>query len=293
MSIAFLGLGSMGSGIAANLIKAGHEMTVWNRSAAKCEPLVAAGATAAKSPMEAASDASVVFTMLADDAALMAVLDGDDGLLHGMPRNTLHVSLSTISVATAEKVADAHKSHGQRYISAPVCGRPDAAAAAKLFGVAAGLAADIDEAEPLFAAISQRVFRVGETPAHANLVKLCGNFTIMAAIEAMAEGMALAEKGGVPRATLHEVLTGTIFNTPVYVNYGKAIVEGRYTPPGFKAPLGLKDMRLAGESAEKYRVPMPLLSLLRDHLVETIAKEGEDIDWSGIGRTISKNAGLS
>ena len=292
MSIAFLGLGSMGSGIAANLLKAGHEVTVWNRSADKCDPLVALGAAAASSPLEAAADASVVFTMLADDPALITVLHGDEGLLQGMPRNTLHVSLSTISVATADRVADAHKSHGQRYLSAPVFGRPEAAAAAKLFIVAGGAAADIDEAEPLFAAISQRVFRVGETPSQANLVKLCGNFTIMAAIEAMAEGMALAEKGGVPRAVLHEVLTGTLFNSPVYVNYGKAIVENRYTPPGFKAALGLKDMRLAGESAEKYRVPMPLLSLLRDHLLETLAKEGEDIDWSGIGLTIGKNAGL-
>ncbi len=292
MVIAFLGLGSMGSGVAANLVKAGHDVTVWNRSASKTEALVAAGATAAKTPTEAASDAAVVFTMLSDDAALTAVLHGEDGLLQGMPRNTLHVSLSTISVATADKAAEAHAAHGQRYISAPVFGRPEAAAAAKLFVVAAGAPADLDEAEPLFGAIGQRVFRVGDTPSQANLIKLCGNFTILAAIEAMAEGMTLAEKGGVSKAALHEVLVGTIFDAPVYQNYGKAIVENRYTPAGFKAPLGLKDMRLASESAERYRVPMPLLSLLRDQLVQTIANEGEEIDWSGIGRTVGKNAGL-
>lgn len=292
MSIAFLGLGSMGSGIAANLVKAGHDVTVWNRSAAKTAPLVEAGATAAKTPVEAASDAGVVFTMLADDAAVLSVLNGDNGLLDGMAGDTLHVSLSTISVATADRLAAAHKDHGQRYISAPVFGRPEAAASARLFVVAAGAGADIDEAQPLFDAIGQRTFRVGETPSQANLVKLCGNFAILAAIETMGEAMALAQKGGVPKAVLHEVLTGTLFGAPVYQNYGKILVEETYTPAGFKAPLGLKDMRLAGESAEKYRVPMPLLSLLRDHLVQTIATEGEDIDWSGIGRTIGKNAGL-
>ncbi len=292
MSIAFLGLGSMGSGIAAALVKAGHDVAVWNRTAAKTAALVEQGARAAKTPAEAASDAEVVFTMVADDPALLAVLHGESGLLAGMASGTLHVSLSTISVATADRVAAAHEDHGQRYISAPVFGRPDAAAAAKLFVVAAGAAADLDEAQPLFDQIGQRTFRVGEKPSQANLVKLCGNFAILAAIETMGEAMALAQKGGVPKATLHEVLTGTLFGSPIYQNYGKILVEERYTPPGFKAPLGLKDMRLAGESAEKYRVPMPLLSLLRDHLVQTIATEGEEIDWSGIGRTISRNAGL-
>lgn len=292
MSIAFLGLGSMGSAVAGNLVKAGHDVAVWNRTATKTAPLVEAGALAAATPLEAASDAAVVFTMVADDGALLALMDGDDGLLAGMARDTLHVSLSTIAVATADKVAAAHANHGQRFVSAPVFGRPEAAAAAKLFVVAAGADADIDEAQPLFETIGQKVFRVGTTPSQANLVKLCGNFAILAAIETMGEAMALAQKGGVPKAALHEVFTGTLFGAPIYHTYGSILVEERYTPPGFKAPLGLKDMRLAGEAAEKYRVPMPLLSLLRDHLVQTIAVEGDDIDWSGIGRTIARNAGL-
>ena len=292
MSIAFIGLGGMGSAIAGNLVKAGHEVTVWNRSRGKADALVAGGAREATTAAEAVADAAIVFSMLADDPALLAVLAGEEGLLQGLPEGSLHVSMSTISVATADKVAALHKEHGQRYISAPVFGRPEAAAAAKLFVVAAGTAADIDEAAPYFDQIGQKLFRVGETPSHANLIKLCGNFAILAAIETMGEAMALAEKGGVPKATLFEVLTGTLFDAPVYKNYGKMIVDARYTPAGFKAPLGLKDMRLAGESAEKYRVPMPLLSLLRDHLTQTIAQEGDDIDWSGIGKTIGKNAGL-
>jgi 3-hydroxyisobutyrate dehydrogenase-like beta-hydroxyacid dehydrogenase len=230
--------------------------------------------------------------MLADDSALHAALSGDDGLLAGLPKGALHVSLSTIAVATADHVAALHHERGQRYVSAPVFGRPDAAAAGRLFIAAAGAAADLDEAEPVFAAIGQKVFRIGDKPSAANLVKLCGNFAILATIETMAEAMALAEKGGVPKAKLLEVLTGTLFDAAVYRTYGSILVEERFTPAGFKAPLGLKDMRLVGEAADKSRVAMPLLSLVRDHLLETIAKEGEDIDWSGIGKTVARNAGL-
>lgn len=292
MTVAFLGLGGMGAAMATNLVKGGQEVVVWNRSPARTEPLVAAGAKAAATPAQAVRDATVAISMLADDAALFAVLEGDDGLLAGLPRGALHVSMSTIAVATAERVAAQHQERGQRYLSAPVFGRPDAAAAAKLFIVAAGAGADIDAAAPLFDLMGQKLFRIGDEPAHANLVKLCGNFTILAAIEAMAEAMALAAKAGVPKAKLYEVFTGTLFDAPVYRNYGKLIVDGSYRPAGFKAPLGLKDMRLAGESAERHRVPMPLLSLLRNHLVQTIAQEGEDIDWSGIGATVARNAGL-
>ena len=291
MEIGFLGLGAMGAGIAANLVK-GNALAVWNRTAAKAEPLVAAGAARAATPREAGAGKAVVLSMLADDGALEAALSGPDGLIGGLPEGALHVSLSTISVATADAVAARHAERGQRYVSAPVFGRPEAAAAGKLFIAAAGATADLDEAEPLFAAIGQKVFRVGARPSAANLVKLCGNFAILAAIETLAEAMALAEKGGVPKAKLLEVLTGTLFDAPVFRNYGAILVEERFTPAGFKAPLGLKDMRLVGESAEKHRVPMPLLGLLRDHLLETIAREGEDIDWSGIGKTVAGSAGL-
>lgn len=292
MSISFVGLGSMGLGMAGNLLAAGHELTVWNRSRGKAADLVGRGAREARTPAEAVRDARIVFSMLSDDHALLSVLEGEDGVLAGMMEGALHVSQSTVSVATAKRAEAMHAERGLRYVAAPVFGRPEAAAAAKLFVVAAGKGADLDEAEPFLAAIGQKTFRIGDTPSAANLVKLCGNFTILAAIETMAEAMTLAEKGGVSKATLLEVLTGTLFGSPIYQTYGSILVDERFTPPGFKAPLGLKDMRLAAEAAEATRVPMPLLSLLRDHLVETIAKEGEEIDWSGIGRTIARNAGL-
>jgi 3-hydroxyisobutyrate dehydrogenase-like beta-hydroxyacid dehydrogenase len=282
----------MGAAIAGNLVRARHEVTVWNRSAEKARTLVAGGATLAASPREVAASSDVILSMLADDAALSAVLSGNDGVLAGLKPGALHVSMSTISVATSENATARHSEHQQHFLAAPVFGRPDAAAAAKLFVVCAGAPADFESAKPLFEAIGQRTFYVGEKPSAANLVKLCGNFMILAAIEAMGEAMALGQKGGVPKAKLLEVLTGTLFDAPVFRTYGTILAEEKFRPAGFAAPLGLKDMRLASQAAEAERVPTPLLSLLRDHLLQTIATEGEDIDWSGIGRTIAKNAGL-
>jgi 3-hydroxyisobutyrate dehydrogenase-like beta-hydroxyacid dehydrogenase len=292
MKIGFIGLGNMGAAIAANLLKAKHEVVVWNRSAAKARPLMEAGAVLASSPKDAAHGREAVFTMLADDAALNAVLHGEDGLMAGLDKGATHISMSTIAVATADRLADDHGAKQQRFVCAPVFGRPEAAAAAKLFIVAAGDTQTLDLADPLFRAVGQRVFRVGEKPSAANLVKLCGNFMILSAIESMAEAMTLAEKGGVPKDLLLEVLTGSLFDIPLFKNYGRALAEQRFKPAGFTAPLGLKDMRLAGESAESLRVPMPLLGILRDHLLQAIATEGPDIDWSGIGAAVRKNAGL-
>jgi 3-hydroxyisobutyrate dehydrogenase-like beta-hydroxyacid dehydrogenase len=282
MKIGFIGLGNMGAGIAANLLRAGHEVAVWNRSPQKARSLIDQGAVPAKSPGGAASEREIVMTML-----------GSEGLLDGLRRGALHVSLSTISVAAAERTARLHAERGQRFLSAPVFGRPEAAEAAKLFVVAAGTRAAFDAASTALGAISQRVFYIGETPSSANLVKLCGNFAILSAIEAMAEAMTLAQKGGVSKRQLLEIFTGTLFDTPVYRNYGAALVEDRFRPAGFAAPLGLKDMRLVGQAADALRVPMPVLNVLRDHLLQTIGVEGEDIDWSGIALTIAKNGGVN
>jgi 3-hydroxyisobutyrate dehydrogenase-like beta-hydroxyacid dehydrogenase len=292
MRIGFIGLGHMGAAIAANLLRARHEVAVWNRSADKARPLVEAGATLVDSPKAAAALSEVAFSMLADDAALNSVLGGEHGVLAGLRPSALHVSMSTIGVATADEVASLHRNRGQHFLCAPVFGRPEAAAAAKLFVVASGEAQSLKTATPLLASISQRVFYLGEAPSAASLVKLCGNFMILSAIEALAEALALGEKGGVPPKKLLEVLTGSLFDTPVYRNYGAAILDKGYRPAGFAAPLGLKDMRLVGHSAETLRVPMPLLGILRDHLLQAIAQQGEDVDWSAIGGSVAKNAGL-
>jgi 3-hydroxyisobutyrate dehydrogenase-like beta-hydroxyacid dehydrogenase len=292
MRIGFIGLGNMGAAIAANMVRARHDVAIWNRSPEKGRPLVDAGATLVESPKAAAAGRDVVFTMLAEDAALDSVLAGERGLIAGLKPGALHVSMSTIAVATAERVGAMHRTQGQHFLCAPVFGRPTAATEAKLFIVAAGDSADLQTATPLFGVVSQRVFYLGATPSAASLVKLCGNFMILSTIEALGEAMALAEKGGVTKLQLLEVLTGSLFDSPIYRTYGPILAEERFKPAGFAAPLGLKDMRLVSQSAESLRVPMPLLSLLRDHLLQTIAQQGEDVDWSAIAHAIKKNAGL-
>ncbi|KQS51279.1 NAD(P)-dependent oxidoreductase [Sphingomonas sp. Leaf198] len=286
MRIGFIGLGQMGGAIAANLLKAGHEVTVWNRSTDKTDALVDAGAARAARPVDAAQG-DLVMTMLADDRAVEDVAFGEGGIV-GAP--ALHVGHSTISIALADRLATDSGTGG--YVSAPVFGRPPAAAAGKLFVVAAGVEAALDRCEPVFADIGQRTFRIGDKPSAANLVKLSGNFMIMAAVEAMAEAMTLAEKGGVDRQTLLEVLTGTLFGAPVYHIYGEILLEDRFRPAGFAAPLGLKDMTLADAAATSLGAPMPLLGIVRDHLRSVIATEGPDIDWAGIALAIRKSAKL-
>jgi len=292
MKIGFVGLGNMGAPIATNLVRAGHDVIVWNRSAEKARPLVAAGAALSANPREACIGREAVATMLADDAALDAVLSGENGIYAGLAAGALHISMSTIAVLSAERIAAQHAERKQGFLSAPVFGRPEAAVAAKLFVVSGGDPAQLRIATPILEAISQKLFNVGEKPSAANLVKLCGNFMILSAIEAMGEAMTLAAKGGVAKTKLLEVLTGTLFDAPLFHNYGAILVEEKFRPAGFAAPLGLKDMRLVSQAAEAERVPMPLLNVLRDHLLQTIANEGDDFDWSGIARSIAKNAGL-
>ena len=286
MRVGFIGLGQMGSAIATNLLTAGHDLTVWNRSADKAKDLVAAGARLAGSPAEAAQG-DVVMTMLADDVAVEAVVYGENGILAAP---ALHVSHSTIGVPLVERLTQDHAVHSG-FVSAPVFGRPSAAQAATLFVVAAGESEVIDRCKPLFEAMGQRTFRVGTSPSAANLVKLGGNFMIMAAVEAMAEAMTLVEAGGVDRRAMLEVLTGTIFNAPVYSLYGELLVEDQFRPAGFAAPLGLKDMNLVDAAATASRVSMPVLSVVRDHLRSTIANHGSDVDWAGIALAVRQAAG--
>ncbi len=290
MEIGFIGLGHMGSAIAGNLVRAGHEVTVWNRSADKARPLVEAGARLAETPAGAAGG-KVVFTMLANDGAVEGVVFGEAGVLPSAAR-PIHVSMSTISVALAERLTEAHAAAGGDYVSAPVFGRPEAAQAAKLSVVAAGDEKALAFCDPLFAAISQRVFKVGAEPKMANVIKLCGNFMIMAAIESLAESMTLAAKNGVDKAVLLDVLTNTLFGAPVYRTYGDILLAERFEPAGFAAPLGLKDMNLADAAALASRVSMPFLAVLRTQLVTTIARHGENIDWSALGKVVAENSGL-
>ncbi len=289
MNIGFLGLGNMGEPIAANLLAAGHQVTVWNRTAAKAKPLVEKGARLAKSVAEAAAN-EIVFTMVADDRALEQILDS--GLADHLPKNAVHVSLSTISVDMAEKLKKLHQEHQQLFISAPVFGRPEAAAAKKLWVVAAGERKALDQAHSALEAIGQSVFEIGNDPVQANVAKISGNFLIASALEAMGEAVMLVRKYGLDPVKYMDFMTSTLFSAPVYKNYGMKIAKEEYEPVGFRAPLALKDMRLAIAAGEGKTAPLPLASLLRDHMLMTIAHYGEDVDWSMIAKLAAEHAGL-
>jgi 3-hydroxyisobutyrate dehydrogenase-like beta-hydroxyacid dehydrogenase len=291
MKVGFIGLGQMGSGMAANLLKAGHEVWVYNRTPGKSTRLVQMGAHA-PAELSAVCASDVVMTMLANDAALESVVFGNAGVLANMPKKAIHVSCSTISVALSKRLAAAHQSVGQGYLSAPVFGRPEAAAAAKLFIVVGGAAEVIQSCMPLFDSIGQKTFVMSERPEAANLVKISGNFLIASVIEALGEAIALIGKGGVDRKQYLELLTSTLFNAPVYKTYGNLIVEGKFEPAGFAAPLGQKDIHLALDAADTLRVPMPIASLLRDRFLSLLARGGESLDWSAIGQLAARDAGI-
>ncbi len=290
MKLGFIGLGQMGTGMAANLLKAGHQVTVYNRTPAKAEALVAAGASAAASIAEACRG-DAVLTMMSDDAALEAVVGGEGGILASLGQGAIHVSCSTISVALSRSLAAAHEAAGQRFVAAPVFGRPNVAAAGELAVVLAGAADALEASMPLFEAIGRKTFRVSDAPEAANLVKLSGNFLIASVIESLGEAMALVGKAGVDRQAYLDILTQTLFGAPVYQTYGRLIAERKFEPAGFAAPLGRKDIRLVLSAAEELNVPLPLASLLRDRFLALLAQGGERLDWSAIGALAAKDAG--
>ena len=290
MKLGFIGLGRMGAGMAANLIEAGHEVSVYNRTPDRRAALIERGALAASS-IAAACRGDAVITMLADDHAVESVVFGDEGIMDALDGGAIHISMSTISVALSERLAAAHAEVGQRFVAAPVFGRPDAAAAAKLFIVTAGARDVIDACKPLFETLSQKHFVIGERPELANLVKLSGNFLLASVIEALGEAMALVGKAGLDRREYLDFLTETLFPTPIYKTYGALIAERRFEPAAFAAPLGHKDIRLALAAGESLRVPLPLASLLRDRFLTLLAHGGEALDWSAIGGLATIDAG--
>jgi 3-hydroxyisobutyrate dehydrogenase-like beta-hydroxyacid dehydrogenase len=295
MNIAFIGLGNMGSPMAANLIKAGHKLTVYNRTRSRAEKLQSV--SVANTPGEAVAGAEVAITMLADDHALESLVfgkgdSGKDGVLDSLPPNAIHVSMSTISVALSRRLGAAHAERKQHYVSAPVFGRPEAAAAAKLFIVAAGPAAQIERCRPLFDVMGQKTFVAGDDASGANLMKLTGNFLITAVIEGLAESFALVRKAGLDANLFHEILTDSLFNAPIYKTYGALINSQKFKPAGFKLPLGLKDNRLLLAAAEENAVAMPMASLVRDRFLAALGQGMGELDWSAISKLSAKDAGL-
>jgi 3-hydroxyisobutyrate dehydrogenase-like beta-hydroxyacid dehydrogenase len=290
MKVGFIGLGHMGAGMAANLLRAGHELVVYNRTQGKVQALVERGAHAATQVADACHGDAVI-TMLADDDAVEGVAFGEQGVVGSVRKGAVHISMSTISVALSKRLAAAHTSAGQRFVAAPVFGRPDAAAAAKLFIVTAGAPEALDACSPLFAAMGQKTIAVGDEPPAANLVKLSANFLLATVIESLGEAMALVGKAGVDLHRYLDVLTSTVFTAPIYRTYGELIAAQSFEPAGFAAPLGHKDIRLALAAAEALRVPMPFASVLHDRFLTLLAHGGEALDWSAIGHLAAEDSG--
>jgi 3-hydroxyisobutyrate dehydrogenase-like beta-hydroxyacid dehydrogenase len=293
MKIGFIGLGNMGSAMARNVVsRAGHDLTVYNRTRSRAEAFASLGARIAETPADAAAGAEALITMLADDTSVEAVIFSPGNAIEALPPGAVHISMSTISVKLSRRLAASHREKQQHYLAAPVFGRPDAAAAAKLFVVAAGSAEQIERCRPLFDGIGQKTFVVGEEAHAANVVKLAGNFLITTVIESLAEALAFGRKLGIDPHAFLDILTNSLFTAPVYRNYGSMIASDTFEPAGFKMPLGLKDNRLLLAAAEEAAVPMPMASLIHDRFVAALAQGLGEADWAAIARISYQDAGL-
>jgi 3-hydroxyisobutyrate dehydrogenase-like beta-hydroxyacid dehydrogenase len=276
VQVGFIGLGRMGEVMARRLVDAGHEVTVYNRTASKLASLTAAGAKAAPSVGDAARSTGLVMTMLSDDAALASV--GAE-LAQALPAGGVHVAMGTHSVAAVRALAQTHAALGQHLISAPVLGRPEAVAAGRATIVAAGPEGAIGRCAPLFEAIGRRTFAAGAEPSGAAAVKVANNFLLACAIEALGEAFSLVEKSGVDPTVFHEVVTDGLFACPAYTTYAGMIVNKAYDPPGFTARLGLKDINLTLAAGEAAQAPLPSANIVRDRLLGAIANGDGDRDW--------------
>jgi 3-hydroxyisobutyrate dehydrogenase-like beta-hydroxyacid dehydrogenase len=290
MKVGFIGLGRMGAAIAGNLVGAGHEVTVWNRSREALAPLLELGAKAAAAPREALQG-DVLVTMLANDAAFRDIgLDGP--LLSSAAKSLVHVNASTVSIAFVRRLAKAHADADIAYVAATVFGRADVAAAGKLTVATAGPAASIERAMPILRVVGEHVFVVGEEPEKANLVKVAGNLMLATVIESFGEAFALVRKGGIDANVFYDVITAGLFAAPAYKGYGRLILDETYEPPGFTLKLGLKDIELALAAGDEMIVPLPLASLLRDHFLEAIAAGYGEKDWVSLASLLAAKAGL-
>ncbi|HYZ85965.1 MAG TPA: NAD(P)-dependent oxidoreductase [Bryobacteraceae bacterium] len=291
MKVGFIGLGKMGTGMVRSLLRAGHQVWVYNRTRDKAEALAKEGAQVAPSIAELCRASEAVFTMLSDDSAVENVVFSEGGLAASLAHGAVHISSSTISTAMARRLMAEHARRQQGFISATVFGRPDAAEAGKLLVVAGGPPDLVERLRPLFEAVGRQTLLAGGESWHANAVKLCGNFMIACVLEAIGEAMATLRKADVGPHRFLDVMNA-FFGSPIYENYGRIISDERFEPAGFELRLGLKDIRLVLETAQECEAPMPMASLIRDHFLSAMALGQENLDWSSIAKVAARNAGL-
>lgn len=292
MKVGFIGLGRMGSGIAARVLSGGHDLLVFNRTAEKAAGIGQAGAKVAGSIAAVCADRDVIITMLANDAALEEVTLGPGGLLASLAKGKIHLVMGTHGVEAIRKVTEAHRKAGQVLVAAPVLGRPDVAAAGQLGILPGGPKDAVDLCRPLFQVIGRRTFEAGAEPAAAAAIKLTINFVLGCAIEAMGEAFALVEKFGVARPVLYDVLTDGLFSAPAYKVYGKIIVDESYDKTGQSAVNGFKDAELALAAGASAGVPLPSVNVWRDRLLSAIARGDGGKDWAVMAFEQAKASGL-
>lgn len=289
MQIAFIGLGGMGLPMAENLLNAGHELAVWNRSPEPALALAQKGARVCQTPADV-GDVPVLISMLADDAATREVVVRN-GALDALSPGAVWINMATVSVAFTEAMTVEMENRELRYVAAPVLGRVDVAAAGALNILTAGDEELLNDVQPLFDVLGQKTWRFGDIPAQAAAVKLAANFMLASAIEAMGESSALVEAFGVGKSDFLTMLTSTLFSAPAYKGYGAMIAEDRYTPAGFTMSLGFKDVRLAQQAAESRHVPMGFAGVLRDNYLDALAHGDEALDWAALAAVSARRAG--
>jgi 3-hydroxyisobutyrate dehydrogenase-like beta-hydroxyacid dehydrogenase len=293
--IGFVGLGQMGTAMAANLASAGRRVIAYVRRPAQQGKLTALGLMPTTNIADL-FDCEIVISMLPDDTAVREIVFGReavglDGLAQGLRPGAIHLSMSTISTAAASELASEHALDGQGYVAAPVFGNPDAAKALQLYIVAAGAPADVERCRPLFDNLGQQTFVVGSDPAEANLIKLLGNMMTATALEMLGEIIAVFRKRGLDAAPFLNILTSTMFGGRAHKIYSAKILAERYAP-GFRLPLALKDVRLALAEADTVGVPMPSVEVVRDRMTTGIARGYGDLDWTALGLIAAEEAGL-
>lgn len=283
MKIGFIGLGSLGTPIAENILLNQKALFIFNRTAVKMQALVDKGATACTSVKELASTCDVIFSVVSDDAALNTITKGDGGIAQNLKAGGVHISVSTILPATASHLADIHKQYNNHYIAAPVMGRPEAARAGKLNFLVSGDKLAIEKIIPMLKeAGGAGIWQFGTETAAANVAKLCSNFLIVSAIESMAEGINLAKKSGIDAEAWINMITQTLFAAPVYINYSAILLKEKFLPAGFELRLGLKDVNLVMEQSAEINAQMPVGQLMQQRLNECVANGLGNHDWTAI-----------
>ena len=292
MKVGFIGLGKMGQGMTRRILGGGHDLTVYNRTSEKAGALASEGATIATSIANVCDGRDVVITMVADDTAVKEVVLGKGGLRDSLDAGAIHACMGTHSVAAVQALSAAHVQADQKMVSAPVLGRPDAAAAGQLGIVAGGPEDAVRACAPLFQVLGRRTFEAGAKPEGAAAIKLSNNFVLGAAIEAMAEAFSLVRKYGVGPQVLFDVMTDALFAAPAYKIYGKIIVDESYDKAGFMTLQGLKDLNLVLAAADQARVPMPSANTVRDRLLGAIAHGDGEKDWAVMAREQNRASGI-